>query len=111
MECREGRSRLGSPRPGVVRDREAVSRGVRYRLWDSWPAGKQSRPRKKGHLRAPGSEAHVRHRPRQRTKEPIKNPVVNSYNSVAKNPHNPFKRWARDLNIFPKKIYKWPTGT
>ena len=26
-------------------------------------------------------------------------------------PKNPVKKWAEDINISPKKIYKWPIDT
>ena len=26
-------------------------------------------------------------------------------------PNNPVKKWADNLNIFPKKTYRWPTET
>lgn len=29
----------------------------------------------------------------------------------SKNSNNMSKKWGKDLNIFPKRIYEWPTGT
>ena len=29
----------------------------------------------------------------------------------SQNRNNPFKLWAQNIDIFPKKIFKWPTGT
>ena len=39
--------------------------------------------------------------------------VKNSFNSIAQQTktNNPIKKWAEDLNVFPKKTFKWPTGT
>ena len=32
-------------------------------------------------------------------------------NSKKQKQKNLILKWAKDLNIFPKKIYKWPAGT
>ena len=48
----------------------------------------------------------------------IKKNIKNTYSSIAKkkkkknpNPNNPIKKWAEDLNSFPKETYKWPKST
>lgn len=45
----------------------------------------------RGGLSGPGTEDHVRHRPRARLKGSIKNPFTNSYNSTVKSQRTQLK--------------------
>ena len=31
--------------------------------------------------------------------------------NIKKNPNHPIKKWAEDIDIFPKKTYRWPKST
>ena len=41
----------------------------------------------------------------------IQNIINSSYNSISKTPNNWLKNWQTWIDIFPKNIYRWPTGT